>query len=295
MELNPVASSYVDLGVPVHVVDFGGSGDPIVLVHGLGGSHVNWAAVGYPLSAYGHVTALDLPGFGLSPPFDSAAGLFDNRDVLDRYLRSIGRPVTLIGNSMGGTLSMMQAALAPETVERLVLVSPAAPFLSQVRPDPLVAAWFAAYLVPGLGHILVSGRRALVDPARVARLILDLCAARSNRIAPEVVAQHVYLAERRQYLAGIDDAFLRAVRTLLAFVGRSREFDEYVAAITAPTLVVHGDRDRLVPAAAARRLGALRPDWEVEILADVGHIAMLEVPATFVNLVGNWMRRSVAA
>lgn len=295
MELNPVASRYIDLGVPVHVVDYGGSGEPIVLVHGLGGSHVNWAAVGRPLSGYGHVTAPDLTGFGLSPPFDSAAGLFDNRNVLDRYLRSIGRPVTLIGNSMGGTLSILQAAVAPETVERLVLVSPAAPFLSQARPDPLVAAWFGAYLVPGLGHLLVSGRRALVDPARVARLILDLCSARSNRIVPEVVAQHVALAERRQHLAGIDDAFLRAVRTLLAFVGRSREFDEYVAAITAPTLVIHGDSDRLVPAAAARRLGALRPDWQVEVLADVGHIAMLEVPATFVGLVGRWMRRSVAA
>jgi pimeloyl-ACP methyl ester carboxylesterase len=217
------------------------------------------------------------------------------RDALDLYLRTLGGPVTLIGNSMGGTLSMVQAALAPETVSRLVLVSPAAPFLPEEKPDPLVASWFAAYLAPGLGRLLVSGRRTFVDPATISRLVLELCAARPSRLTPDILSRHFEMAERRQHLPGIDVAFLGAVRTLLAFVGRRRAFERLVAAVVAPTLVIHGDKDRLVPAVAARRLGALRPDWQVEILSDVGHIAMLEVPATFTELVEGWMRSERAA
>lgn len=295
MESGPLSSQYVDVDGLLHVADYGGTGAPIVCVHGLGGSHVNWMTAAPGLARFGHVTAPDLPGFGLSPAPPGGASFDSLRDSLDHYLRTLGGPVTLIGNSMGGTLSMVQAALAPETVSRLVLVSPAAPFLPEERPDPLVAAWFAAYLAPGLGRLLVSGRRTFVDPATVSRWVLELCAARPSRLTPDILARHIEIAEQRQHLAGIDVAFLRAVRTLLAFVGRRRAFESLVAAVAAPTLVIHGEEDRLVPAVAARRLGALRPDWQVEILADVGHIAMLEVPVTFTELVEGWLRSERAA
>lgn len=277
------------------MADFGGSGEPIVCVHGLGGSHVNWMAVAPGLARLGHVTAPDLPGFGLSPAPPGGASFHHLRRSLDLYLRTLGGPVTLIGNSMGGTLTMVQAALAPETVSRLVLVSPAAPFLPEAKPDPLVAAWFAAYLAPGLGRLLVSGRRTFVDPATVSRLVLELCAARPSRLTPDILARHFEIAERRRHMPGIDVAFLEAVRTLLAFVGRRRAFESIAAAVACPTLVIHGDMDRLVPVAAAHRLGRLRPDWRVEILEEVGHIAMLEVPATFIELVEGWMRSARAA
>jgi pimeloyl-ACP methyl ester carboxylesterase len=296
MESHPLSSTrYVDVGGLLHVADHGGSGAPIVLVHGLGGSHVNWMTVAPGLGRLGHVTAPDLPGFGLSPAPPGGVSFHHLRKSLDRYLRTLGEPVTLIGNSMGGTLAMVQAALAPETVSRLVLVSPAAPFLPEEKPDPLVAAWFAAYLAPGLGRLLVSGRRTFVDPATVSRLVLELCAARPSRLTPDILARHFEIAEQRQHLPGIDVAFLGAVRTLLAFVGRRRAFESMVAAVACPTLVIHGDMDRLVPVAAARRLGRLRPDWQVEILGEVGHIAMLEVPATFTELVEGWMRSAQAA
>ncbi len=57
-----------DLNGPVKYVDFGGKGPPMVLVHGLGGSSVNWFAVGGGLARDHHVYAIDLPGFGRSPP-----------------------------------------------------------------------------------------------------------------------------------------------------------------------------------------------------------------------------------
>ena len=57
----------VDLDGPVHYADFGGTGRPVVLVHGLGGSYANWLAVGPRLAALGRVYALDLAGHGLTP------------------------------------------------------------------------------------------------------------------------------------------------------------------------------------------------------------------------------------
>lgn len=106
---------------------------------------------------------------------------------------------------------------------------------------------------------------------------------------------HVRLAEQRRYLPGIDSAFVRAARSVLYTTLRRSAYDREVAAVTAPTLVVHGEKDRLVPALAARRLGALRPDWRVEILDEVGHIAMLEEVDAFVSLVDEFGRSSVAA
>src|SRR5262245_36769441 len=61
-------SRVADVGGPVHFIDFGGSGPPMVLVHGLGGSAVNWLAVGPALAQRARVVALDLPGFGRTPP-----------------------------------------------------------------------------------------------------------------------------------------------------------------------------------------------------------------------------------
>ena len=63
----------IDLGGPVHYLDFGGAGSPMVLVHGLGGSAINWQSVGSLLAERHRVVALDLPGFGRTPPIDGLA------------------------------------------------------------------------------------------------------------------------------------------------------------------------------------------------------------------------------
>jgi pimeloyl-ACP methyl ester carboxylesterase len=93
----------VDLDGPVHYADFGGTGRPIVLVHGLGGSHVNWLGVAPQLAAHGHVLAIDLAGHGRTPSLGRTARVDDNRRLLGRFLETVvGEPAVLVGNSMGG-------------------------------------------------------------------------------------------------------------------------------------------------------------------------------------------------
>lgn len=293
--MDTVRSRYVDLDGPVHVADLGGEGPPVVCVHGLGGSYANWVGAAPYLRELGNVTALDLPGFGLTPPAGRSATLEANRRLLHRYLTTLEGPAFLIGNSMGGAIALRQAARAPETVERLVLVSPAAPWrFHRVRRDPLILLLFMAYALPGLSSLMMLGRHRL-PPNKVAKMVLGMLTAHPAQISRELVDMHVRLAYQRNHIPDIDRAFIRASRSVgLAAIRKSR-YDRDVIAVSSPTLVVHGERDRLVPLEASLRLGALRPDWQVRVLEDVGHVAMLEVPSEFGELVQSFARAPAVA
>src|SRR3954470_16207807 len=106
-------SATVDLDGPVHHVDFGGRADGpvVVLVHGVGGSHLNWDLLAPLLTPYVRVRALDLPGVGRSEPGDRRATVHANVAVLDRFLdQVVGGPAVLVGNSMGGMISILETA-----------------------------------------------------------------------------------------------------------------------------------------------------------------------------------------
>jgi len=111
-------SQILDLDGPVHYIDHGGRGSPMVLVHGLGGSHVNWLAVAPGLARRHHVYAVDLAGFGLTPLMGRSASMHASRRLLDGFIEQVSpdEPVTLVGNSMGGLITMLEAAEAPEKV-----------------------------------------------------------------------------------------------------------------------------------------------------------------------------------
>src|SRR5882672_10845246 len=136
-------SRTIDLDGPVHFADFGGTGPTMVLVHGLGGSHVNWMAVGPALAAHARVLAPDLAGFGRTPLVGRSAHVHANHALLARFVDAVaGGPAILVGNSMGGLIAMMEAARRPAKVARLVLVGPAQPRPSATLIDPLVALNF---------------------------------------------------------------------------------------------------------------------------------------------------------
>ena len=155
-ELPRGESRTAGLGGPVHGVDYGGQTagaerPTFVLVHGLGGSHLNWDLLAPHLTPHARVVALDLPGFGRSEPGDRRATVQANVAVLDRFLAEVvGGPAVLVGNSMGGMVSILVAAAAGDRVRCLVLIGPAVPG-PRHRLDPLVAGTFAACAVPGVG------------------------------------------------------------------------------------------------------------------------------------------------
>jgi len=286
----------VDLDGTVHYADFGGSGAPIVLVHGLGGSHLNWAAVGPGLARYGRVYAIDLAGHGRTRGPRGSSRVSANRRLLDRFIAVVaGERAVLFGNSMGGYLSMAEAAASPDRIRALVLVDPALPIARGGKFDRKVFALFAGYSLPLVGAVMMRAR-ARRTPERLVRDVLTLCCVDPSRVPDEVRDAHVELArERATYGRVVGRDFLSAQRSLMNRLIRKEEFFSMVASIRAPALIVQGDRDRLVKVESARALAAARPDWRFEVFDGVGHVPQLEVPQRFLEVVGPWLEEQLNA
>src|SRR2546427_12457671 len=96
-------SRTIDLDGPVHYADFGGTGPTLVLVHGLGGSHLNWMAVAPALARGARVLAVDLAGFGRTPLGERSADVHAHRVLLDRFLEAgAAGPAGCVRESVGG-------------------------------------------------------------------------------------------------------------------------------------------------------------------------------------------------
>ena len=287
----PARSRTVDLDGPVHHLDFGGreDGPTVVLVHGLGGSHLNWDLFAPLLTAHARVHALDLPGFGRSEPGERTANVRDNVVVLDRFVREVtGGPVVLVGNSMGGMVSVLEAQRSPAKVSGLVLVDPALPG-PRGRPDPRVAAAFGLYAVPAVGERYLASRRHKRGARTTVVEMLELCGVDPDAVPPEHVDRSVALVDERRDVAGMDRAFLTAARSLLLLLADPRLLRRAMAGVRVPVLLVHGDRDRLVPVSVARDVARRHPDWRYVELPGVGHVPQLQCPELLAEHVLGWL------
>jgi len=274
-------SRWADLDGPVHYVDHGGPADGplLVCVHGLGGSLDNWAALAPLLTDTCRVLALDLAGFGHTRSGSRSTSVPANQRLLHRFLTEVaGTPVILVGNSMGGLISILQAAAHPDTVSGLVLVDPALPVGLRSLPDPRVAATFTAFAVPAVGRTLLARRRSTTSAELAATDLLRLCCVDPSRVPQHVIDQHLELAEQRRSYADVDAELLSAARSLIWVLADRRRYAAMQRAIDVPVLLLHGDRDRLVPIACARAAAKANPSWTFEVAHDVGHVPQLEVP-----------------
>jgi len=295
-QVGPGESRTVDLGGPVHYVDFGGPADgpAVVLVHGLGGSHLNWDLFAPLLTPHARVWALDLPGFGRSEPSGRKTSVQANVAVLQRFLAEVvDEPAVLVGNSMGGMISLLTAGERPDAVTGLVLLDPAVPGPRRAL-DPLVAVTFALYALPFVGERFLWWRRTRQSAVARVREMLSLCGVDPDDLPPEVIDRSVTLLEEREDVEGMDKAFLVAARSLVKLLVDPRRYRKAMASIDDPVLLVHGDRDRLVPVAAARETARRHPAWTYLELPGVGHVPQLQVPERLAPEVLDWMRTVVA-
>jgi pimeloyl-ACP methyl ester carboxylesterase len=282
-----------DLDGPVHWVDFGGpaGAPPLVLVHGLGGSHLNWVRVAATWAQHRRVVAVDLPGFGLSAAGHRTASVSANAAVLDRFLRAtVGEPAVLVGNSMGGMISLFQADAHRESVAGLVLIDASLP-VPRSLPDREVASQFFMYAVPFFGerYMALTARR-MTDRQLVQRVV-NLCFADPSRASEKLLVASTALVAERRRMPAQNAAFLQAARSLLRVLARPQRYQALMKRLDLPVLLIHGDRDRLVPVAAARAVLAANPRWDSAILAGVGHTPQLEKPDAVAEQVTAWLDR----
>lgn len=264
-------------GITLHVRETPGpDGVEAVYVHGLSGSATNWTDLAALLAPRAKGIAVDLPGFGLSRPLPSRSYTpTAHADALLRFLAGRGRPVHLLGNSFGGALALTVAARIPELVRTLTLVAPAMPDW-RLDPRRLPDSRLALAMVPGLGR-RARARIAADSPRNRVELAMRLCFG-----DPSVVPAHRLDEAAAEFLArgGLPWAGEALERTAVGMVARwaGRRLWATAGRVTVPTLVVWGDRDRLVSPRLAVRTARTVPGARLLMLAGVGHVAQIEAP-----------------
>ena len=301
-----VISRVVDIGqARVHYLRTDATGDSRhaythLLVHPMGAGSWSWMDVMRPLAAHGAVIAPDLPGAGRTRPVDPRAGRAERgarflEDLCDAL--ELER-VVLHGHSMGGLVSALFAAHHPARVAGLVLTSPPLPGL----PDPprFALAWrVALHLAPILAPIPMRAgirwktaqwRRWRENPAdpelseAMVRVWPD--AARISPALLNLIGEEI---ERYRAPWRIDGIVQAAASTLAALTVDEATVRAELERIEAPTMVVWGDQDRLIPRRLVDELIEAHPDWTLQAVDGVGHLLPVEVPQVYVDLVADWM------
>jgi pimeloyl-ACP methyl ester carboxylesterase len=255
----------------------------VLCVHGLGGTALMWGLFAPLLSATHRVLAVDLFGHGGSgvPTGRRPDALTADRRLLDRFVREVvGAPVVLLGHSMGGVLTALQAAAAPATVARLVLLAPPVPG-GAGRLDVAIAAKRTLLRLPGVAGA-VARRLTALTPEQAVDQQLRQATPHVDRIPAEGVAAAVAevreRATRPDAAAGQAEQWAALLGTM-ALLERPRAWRRVLAGITVPTLWLQGGDDPLARPGPARALAATRPGWSFEERAGVGHLLAIEDPA----------------
>lgn len=285
-------AQWVDLDGPMHYVVHDGPPDAptIVCVHGLGGSHANWSSITPLLIRQYRVLTPDLAGFGLTVGGPRSSSVPANRGLLDRFLSEVADgPVILMGNSMGGLISAMEAAENPAAVSHLVLVDPALP-IPVAWPDPKVTAIVAEMLLPPMVRRALQHRRAPRTSEQMAIDLLNLVCADPSRVSADVIDEHKVLARQRVDDRHANRDFMIAAQSLRPFLAAGRRrFNAMLRSIQAPVLLLHGDRDRLINIRAARKAARANPAWSFAVARGVGHVPQLEAPEWTAEQVFRWL------
>lgn len=263
-------SQYVDLGqgVRMHYRVSGPRAAPVLLlVHGFSASTHTWDAWADLLDRSYRVVRVDLPGHGLTrAPASYHGGVNAYRDTLQAFVESqkLGAFV-LVGSSMGGNVAWRYALAHPENIAGLVLVDAAG--WPDLRAGTNNLSVFQLLRNPVLGPILRD-----LDSRALTRQGLRAAFADPSLASEEMVQRYTELSRapgHRQQL--IDNS--------LGYRNGDYATSEKLAGIAAPTLILHGDRDLLVPLAAAQLFHGAIAGSRLVIYSGIGHLPQEEAPS----------------
>jgi pimeloyl-ACP methyl ester carboxylesterase len=262
-------------GRMVHVVDTGGDKPPLLFLHGLGGVWQNWLLNIAAFKDTHRCVAFDLPGFGESEMPAEPISINGFAKAADAVCAKLGldNPV-VIGNSMGGFVGAELALSFPTRVSKLVLVSAAGLSTEYVKREPVLAAaraWTALITRAG------SQADTVIRRKRLRRAALQAVVRYPEKLSVPLTTELV----RGGASPGFSDAF----RALLTY-----SFRDKLDKIEVPVLIVWGRNDILVPVDDAEEFEHLiGENAHAVIFDDTGHLAMLERPSRFNELVRGFL------
>jgi len=256
----------------------GPDSEAALYVHGLGGASTNWTDYAGLLSNRLDGQALDLFGFGRSGPAPRGDYRIETHvQTVIAAIDALGGPVHLIGNSLGGLTSILVTGRRPDLVTTLTLISPAVPDLRP--PRQMSTPLFPLLLLPGIARA-VERRMAGISPEERVQAMLELCFADLERVPEQRLTEAIDEARVRADFPWAATALARSFRSLVAayLTPGVRNPWRIAAGIKQPTLIIWGDRDKLVNVRNAPRLAALIPDARLLVLPGIGHTPQLEDP-----------------
>jgi len=251
----------------LHFVDIG-AGPAVVLIHGQGGSWQWWLRILPQLSKHARVVALDLPGFGNSDPV-GAGKVFDGHvGAVVGLLDHLGiSEAVVVGHSMGGLVSLRVAVEHPERVSGLALTNAGGIRLSTIRLQFIL-----------LGLQLVA--RMLAQPRvslRIARTSWMRSALMAGAIHSKLSVTTELAVELLPRMAS--PGYVASLREGAEALARVKPED-----VGCPSLVVWGERDRILPLSVGIEMSTTIPDARLVTLPEVAHCAMIEAPDRLTEL-----------
>jgi pimeloyl-ACP methyl ester carboxylesterase len=233
-----------------------GAGEPLLMLHGWGGSSLSFIGVSGSLEERYRLLTPDLPGFGFSEAPPVAWGSSDYARVMAELIKSSGfESVDVLGHSRGGTIALALATAYPELVKRLVIV--ASPILRLPPEAGLRRASLRYSLVKGLSKVVPPLRERMLDWGR-------------NRFGS---ADYRNAGQMRP--------------TMVRVV--NEDWGPALPAIQVPVLLIWGSADTEVPLRVAQEAMELLPQGELVTLEGAGHFPFLEQPEAFTGAVSAFL------
>lgn len=240
-------------------------GGHVLFIHGLGSAADRWLDIPDAMSLLGlHSVAMDLPGFGLSgkPGIDYTIEKFV--EVVASFIRKIGmQKASIVGHSLGGYVAAQLAAEHADMVDRLVLVDTSGMLNG---PTPLLKQYLEAAMNPEKKAVRAVLEQLVADPIRIPEILVD---------------GFIY----RMHQAGAKQAFKSAFdNSVNTQIGADR-----LKRVGAPTLIMWGRRDMLIPLEYFRTFQESIAGSEVVIVEDAGHAPFAEKPAIACELLHEFL------
>ena len=254
-----------------------GEGEPLVLVHGLGGAAANWLALAPLLLRGRRLLVPELPGHGGSEPLPAAANLNAYADSLAEVVEREGlSPAAVVGHSLGGAIALRLAIRRPDGVSRLVLAAAAG--ISSGTRSARYALTITGILKPG--RRIAPHRRLVARSPVLKSLVFGRWGAADPRALPAEVVE-AFLSGPARHTDTVS-----AAKALMKDDPRA-DLDR----VRCPSLVLWGARDNQLPIGDAfdyaRRLrGRLR------VIADCGHLLIGERPDACADAIESFLAAS---
>jgi 2-hydroxy-6-oxonona-2,4-dienedioate hydrolase len=249
-----------------------GEGPPLLLLHALGESALDWRWVLSDLARTHRVYAPDLPGFGDSakPAADYSPAFFERFAAAFLDALEVERSA-VIGNSLGGLIALRLALSESSRISALALIDSA----GLGREVSSALKWPA---LPGYGEAAITLSKTPLGATQRAWLRIPLLFARPERVPPEWIEEQYRLSQ----LPGFSQAVVAALRAQVDPGGQREVLLDRLPSLEIPTLVVWGESDRIFPVSQARDAVAHLREGSLELVPDCGHLPHVERPKRFV-------------